>query len=196
MVLRGAPAVATGRPAPATGRPTALQGLLVLVLAVAALRSALWNFSSAQLGATPLLGLAVAAAAATGKVAGGWWARRHRAVAQVSGALAGAVLLLLAPELPLAARLLGVALLQSTLPVGVVLLAELLRGRLALANGVVMGLAVLMGGGTLWLRSPFAGLATGAGLLGAACLFRRYWPAPGAVKPATADDAAGPTPAP
>ncbi|GAB3310113.1 hypothetical protein [Hymenobacter tenuis] len=192
-LLRHAPREVTSLRSGDTQRPTAMQGLVLVLLALAALRSTLWNFTSAHVGTTPMLGLGVAVAAATGKIMGGWLLRRHLVVLQTTVALVGAVLLLLLPALTFPARLLGLALLQSTIPVGVVLLTELLRGRLALANALVMGLAVLLGGVSLWLPSGPASVVAGAGLLVLTYCFIRYWQPGPAVAPATAPAAARPT---
>ena len=120
--------------------------VMLALLAGIALRSAVW--SSLQLvfaGRYDLL-IAMAVAAALGKMAGGaladWLGWRRWATLAL---LAAAPLLALGKEYTLA-LLAGAALLQSATPVGIAVAARLLPGRPATATGLVLGLAVALGG--------------------------------------------------
>ncbi len=120
--------------------------IMLALLAGIALRSAVW--SSLQLvfaGRWDLL-IAMAVAAALGKIAGGaladWLGWRRWATLAL---LAAAPLLALGKEHTVA-LLAGAALLQSATPVGIAVAARLLPGRPATATGLVLGLAVALGG--------------------------------------------------
>lgn len=120
--------------------------VMLLLLAAIAFRSAIW--SSFQLvfhGEWEML-LAMAVAAAIGKLAGGVLADQLgiRRWAMLALALS-APLLALGDRQP-ALLLTGVALLQSATPACIVAVARLLPGRPATAAGLTLGLAIAAGG--------------------------------------------------
>ncbi len=120
--------------------------VMLALLAAIALRSAVWSAMQYMFDGRYDLLLLMAVAAAAGKILGGALADRIGWRRWVVGAL-----LLAAPLLALGARslpllLLGVALLQSATPVGLVLSARLLPHRPATAAGLALGLAIAIGG--------------------------------------------------
>jgi len=159
--------------------------VMLVLLAAIALRSAVW--SSLQFlfeGHYDML-LALALAAAAGKIMGGVLADRLGWRRWVVGAL-----LLAAPLLALGGRNLflllpGVALLQSATPAALAMTWRLLPRQPATAAGLALGLAVAIGGvPSIGGLSPLLGAApTLIGVLLAAAL-ALWW----ALRPATADD--------
>jgi len=126
-----------------------------VLLAAIALRSAVW--SSLQFlfeGRYDLL-IAMALAAALGKIAGGVLADRVGWRRWTLGALALAAPLLIIGEQSLIALLAGVALLQSVTPVTLAATARLLPRYPATAAGLALGLAIAIGG-----LLPTGGLST------------------------------------
>lgn len=121
------------------------EGVLVLLIGAIAVRSALWLIIQVihqqAMGALITLGIA----AALGKWLGGYGRDRVGSRRWLLGALVGAALCLPWPYLPLQA--LGVALLQSTVPLEAVI--QCLPQQWATAAGLTVGLAVAIGG--LWL---------------------------------------------
>lgn len=150
--------------------------MAALLLAIA-LRSAAWTALQFVWAGQHSALLALAAAAAIGKVAGGIasdavghrsWSIGALAVAAALLGVAGGRLWLLLP---------GVALLQSATPAMWLAVAGRLPGRPALASGLVLGGAIAAGGLPLWLGVPPAAgpamVAGGAGALLAARLALR-----------------------
>jgi FSR family fosmidomycin resistance protein-like MFS transporter len=123
------------------------EGMLVLLLGAIAVRSALWLIlqivHQQAMGALITLGIA----AALGKWLGGYGRDRLGSRRWLLGALVGAALCLPWPHLPLQA--LGVALLQSTVPLAWQAVIQCLPQQRATAAGLTLGLAVAIGG--LWL---------------------------------------------
>jgi FSR family fosmidomycin resistance protein-like MFS transporter len=120
--------------------------VMLVLLAGIALRSLVWSSLQFVFAGRYDLLIAMAVAAAIGKIAGGLLADRVGWARWVTGALAlAAPLLVLSGEriLPL---LLGVALLQSATPAALVAAGRLLPGRPATAAGLALGLAVAIGG--------------------------------------------------
>jgi len=129
--------------------------VMLVLLAAIALRSAVW--SSLQFlfeGRYDLL-IAMALAAALGKIAGGVLADRVGWRRWTLGALALAAPLLIIGEQSLIALLAGVALLQSVTPVTLAATARLLPRYPATAAGLALGLAIAIGG-----LLPTGGLST------------------------------------
>jgi FSR family fosmidomycin resistance protein-like MFS transporter len=123
------------------------EGMLVLLVGAIAVRSALWLIIQVihqqAMGALIVLGIA----AALGKGLGGYGRDLVGSRRWLLGALIGATLCLPWPYLPLKA--LGVALLQSTVPLAWQAVIQCLPQQRATAAGLTLGLAVAIGG--LWL---------------------------------------------
>lgn len=158
-------------PTPAEEEPPAHLGwephdaVMVLLLAAVALRSTLWT--SLQLvaaGDLPMLGL-LACAAAVGKVGGGLAADRFGLRRWSLAALATAAPLLAFGASHPVSLALGVALLQSTTAAFLRASVSLFPGRPGFASGLVLGLAVALGGvpalAGLGLLGPLAMLLLG-----------------------------------
>lgn len=135
-----------------SGEPPAHDGwephdaVMVLLLAAVALRSTLWT--SLQLvaaGDLPMLAL-LACAAAAGKVGGGLAADRFGLRRWSLGALAAAAPLLAFGASHPVTLALGVALLQSTTAAFLRASLSLFPSRPGFASGLVLGLAVALGG--------------------------------------------------
>ena len=119
--------------------------MLVLLTGIA-LRSAVWTtFQFVFAGRYDLL-LAMACAAAVGKIVGGVLADRVGWRRWALGALLISVPLLMAGQQSLLLLLPGVALLQSATPICLAATARLLPRYPATAAGLVLGLAVAIGG--------------------------------------------------
>lgn len=120
--------------------------LLLLLLAAIALRSSIWNIFQFLLQGQLTVLLALAMAAATGKLLGGilanWLGWRRFSM----GALLVATPLLLLGGQHLAALLPGVALLQSVTPLALAATGKLLPQQPATAAGLALGLAIALGG--------------------------------------------------
>ena len=133
--------------APAEGLQSWQEGMLVALVGAIAMRSALWLIIQVihqqAMGALITLGIA----AALGKGLGGYGRDRVGSRRWLLGALIGAALCLPWPYLPLQA--VGVALLQSTVPLAWQAVIQCLPRQRATAAGLTLGLAVAIGG--LWL---------------------------------------------
>jgi FSR family fosmidomycin resistance protein-like MFS transporter len=120
--------------------------VMLALLAAIALRSAVWSSLEFLLAGRYELLLAMALAAALGKIAGGlladWIGWRQWAFGSL--ALAAPLLALGGQSMP--ALLAGVALLQSATPVALAASARLLPRRPATAAGLALGLAIAVGG--------------------------------------------------
>jgi FSR family fosmidomycin resistance protein-like MFS transporter len=140
--------IAPPPPIPAHSTPGPWQEtVLVILVGAIALRSGLWllvqTLHQGAMGALLSLGLA----AAVGKVLGGYGGDRYGTRRWLWGALGGAALCLPWPILPL--QWLGVAWLQSTVPLAWRAVMANLPRQPATATGLALGLAVALGG--LWL---------------------------------------------
>jgi MFS transporter, FSR family, fosmidomycin resistance protein len=120
--------------------------VMLALLAAIALRSAVWSALQFLFEGRYELLLAMALAAAVGKVLGGVLADRISWRRWVVGALALAAPLLGFGGQYLPLLLLGVALLQSATPVGLAVAARLLPRQPATATGLALGLAIAIGG--------------------------------------------------
>jgi FSR family fosmidomycin resistance protein-like MFS transporter len=120
--------------------------IMLALLAGIALRSAVWSSLQFLFEGRYEMLLAMAVAAALGKIAGGaladWLGWRRWAL----GALVLAAPLLALAGQSLAALLAGIALLQSATPVALAATAGLLPRRPATAAGLGLGLAIAVGG--------------------------------------------------
>jgi MFS transporter, FSR family, fosmidomycin resistance protein len=129
---------------------------MIGLLTAVALRSLLWtSFQFASAGQITAL-IALGVAAGIGKIVGGFaaerlgyrrWTLLSLLVAAPLIAFAGKKLALLLP---------GVALLQSSIPCSIAAMARLLPARPATATGLVLGLAVALGGLPSLLAIPQA----------------------------------------
>lgn len=120
--------------------------VMVVLLAAVALRSALWTgLQVVASGDLPMLAL-LACAAAAGKLGGGLAADRLGLRRWSLGALAAAAPLLAFGAAHPASLALGVALLQSTTPAFLRASVSLFPARPGFASGLVLGLAVALGG--------------------------------------------------
>jgi MFS transporter, FSR family, fosmidomycin resistance protein len=130
--------------------------IMIGLLTAIALRSLLWtSFQLASSGQITAL-IALGVAAGIGKIVGGFAAERlgYRRWTVLS-------LLIAAPLLAFAGKKLafllpGVALLQSSIPCSIAAMARLLPARPATATGLVLGLAVALGGLPTLLAIPQA----------------------------------------
>jgi FSR family fosmidomycin resistance protein-like MFS transporter len=128
--------------------------IMIGLLTAVALRSLLWtSFQLASSGQITAL-VAMGIAAGAGKLIGGFaaerlgyrrWTLLSLLVAAPLLAFAGKKLLFLLP---------GVALLQSSIPCSIAAMARLLPARPATATGLVLGLAVALGGFPTLLAIP------------------------------------------
>jgi FSR family fosmidomycin resistance protein-like MFS transporter len=128
--------------------------IMIGLLTAVALRSLLWtSFQLASAGQINAL-IALGIAAGVGKVVGGFAAERlgYRRWTLLSLAIAAPLLAFAGKKLAL--LLPGVALLQSSIPCSIAAMARLLPGRPATATGLVLGLAVALGGLPTLLAIP------------------------------------------
>jgi MFS family permease len=130
----------------APGAIDAHDGLMLLILLALTLRSALWDLVQvAQLGDPHTL-LAIALAAAAGKVFGGWMISRWPSIRPVCLTLLTACVLLEWGRGSLVMLCTGIALLQSTIPASIVLLHRSFGTTPARATAYGLGLTVALGG--------------------------------------------------
>ncbi|MDX2214538.1 MAG: hypothetical protein SFY66_14700 [Oculatellaceae cyanobacterium bins.114] len=119
--------------------------LLMLIVAIA-LGSSVWTgLQLWLLGQTGLV-LGMAIAAAVGKIVGGYWSGRLGWRRWTVTALLLAALLLVAGGDHPVTLLLGVACLQSVVPVTLAATIRLMPGHPATAAGLALGVAILVGG--------------------------------------------------
>ncbi|HJZ48341.1 MAG TPA: hypothetical protein VKE41_14290 [Roseiflexaceae bacterium] len=144
---------ATGfQPSSIVNRPSSSVGfeahdlVMLVLLAAIALRSAVWTSLEFLFDGRYELLLAMALAAALGKIAGGLLADRIGWRRWALGSLALAAPLLALGGQSTLALLAGVALLQSATPVALAAAALLLPRRPAMAAGLALGLAIAIGG--------------------------------------------------
>jgi len=120
--------------------------LILLLLAAIALRSSIWNVFQFLLEGQLTVLLALAAAAATGKLLGGiladWLGWQRWAVVAI---LVATPLLVFGGQ-NLVTLLPGVALLQSVTPLALAATGKLLPQQPATAAGLALGLAIAIGG--------------------------------------------------
>lgn len=130
--------------------------IMIGLLTAVSLRSLIWT--SLQLASGGHIGalLALGVAAGIGKIAGGFLAERVGYRSWTFMALALAAPLIAFGGKRLGFLLAGVALLQSTIPCSIAAIARLLPTRPATATGLVLGLAVALGGLPPMLTAPFA----------------------------------------
>ncbi len=139
--------------------------LMILLLLVISLRSALWDIAqAAQEGDTRLL-LGIALAAATGKIIGGFLSDRLGEVRTLGATLFLSVVLLHFNDKNKFLLFSGVALLQATIPASIQLVRRLMPELPALANAVVLGLAVVLGSYPQWLQNDYIAPITAGSLL-------------------------------
>ncbi|MGE3725604.1 MAG: hypothetical protein AB7I41_08645 [Candidatus Sericytochromatia bacterium] len=129
--------------------------LLGLLFAIA-LRSFFWNRTQLQSPGDWLLWLGMSAC--LGKLAGGCLAQRWGLPRVVWPSSVMALLCLILPSPPLWLTCLGVAALQSSSPLTLSAVGQILPGRPALAAGLALGLALALGGVPLLIQLPGLGL--------------------------------------
>jgi FSR family fosmidomycin resistance protein-like MFS transporter len=128
--------------------------IMIGLLTAVALRSLLWtSFQLATSGQITAL-VALGVAAGIGKLVGGFAAERlgYRRWTLLSLLIAAPLLAFAGKKLAL--LLPGVALLQSSIPCSIAAMARLLPARPATATGLVLGLAVALGGLPTLLAIP------------------------------------------
>ncbi|MBT9547262.1 MAG: hypothetical protein IV090_17855 [Candidatus Sericytochromatia bacterium] len=125
--------------------------LLALVMAIA-LRSFFWNQTQLHSPGAWLLWLGLAAC--VGKLAGGILAQKWGIRKVAWPGIGLALVCLLLPSPPLWLCCLGVAALQSSSPLTLTALGQLLPGRSALAAGLALGFALALGGLPVLLGWP------------------------------------------
>jgi MFS transporter, FSR family, fosmidomycin resistance protein len=128
--------------------------IMIGLLTAVALRSLLWTgFQLASTGQITAL-IALGVAAGIGKIIGGFAAERlgYRRWTMLSLLVAAPLLAFAGKKLAL--LLPGVALLQSSIPCSIAAMARLLPARPATATGLVLGLAVALGGLPTLLAIP------------------------------------------
>jgi MFS transporter, FSR family, fosmidomycin resistance protein len=128
--------------------------IMIGLLTAVALRSLLWtSFQFASAGQITAL-IALGVAAGIGKIIGGFAAERlgYRRWTLLSLLIAAPLLAFAGKKLSL--LLPGVALLQSSIPCSIAAMARLLPARPATATGLVLGLAVALGGLPTLLAIP------------------------------------------
>jgi len=128
--------------------------IMIGLLTAVALRSLLWtSFQLAGAGQITAL-IALGVAAGIGKLIGGFAAERlgYRRWTLLSLLIAAPLLAFAGKKLAL--LLPGVALLQSSIPCSIAAMARLLPARPATATGLVLGLAVALGGLPTLLAIP------------------------------------------
>jgi len=129
------------------------QELLLLALLFAiALRSYFWNRTQLLSPSVWLLWLGLAAC--LGKLAGGYLAQQWGLYQVFWPSIVMALLCLLLPSPPLWLTCLGVAALQSSTPLTLSAVGQILPGRPALAAGLALGLALALGGLPLLIQLP------------------------------------------
>jgi len=123
--------------------------IMIALLTAIALRSAVWStFQFVLAGNLPAL-LALAIAAAIGKILGGVLADRVGWRRWTVGALLVSAPLLAIGSHRFELLLVGVTLLQSATPVALAMTAQLLPRQPATASGLVLGLAIALGAAPL-----------------------------------------------
>ncbi|MEP6672884.1 MAG: hypothetical protein ABJF10_27220 [Chthoniobacter sp.] len=127
-------------------------GLMLLILLALTLRSALWDLVQIARSADGHVLFALAAAAAGGKVLGGWMISRWPTVRHVSITLLVSCLLLEFARQSVVGLCAGVALLQSTIPASIVILHRSFGTSAARASAYGLGLTVALGGLVIPLR--------------------------------------------
>ena len=128
--------------------------IMIGLMTAVALRSLLWtSFQFASAGQITAL-IALGVAAGIGKIIGGFAAERfgYRRWTMLSLLIAAPLLAFAGKKLAL--LLPGVALLQSSIPCSIAAMARLLPARPATATGLVLGLAVALGGLPTLLTIP------------------------------------------
>ncbi|MBD2579681.1 MFS transporter [Oscillatoria sp. FACHB-1406] len=126
---------------------------IAVLLGAIALRSAIWNlFQQIYLARADLL-LALAIAAALGKLLGGFLGDRVGAWRWTQFALLCALPLLWLGERHFTALLLGIVLLQSTTPIAWAAMLQVLPDYPATATGLTLGVAIAFGG-ILFILEP------------------------------------------
>jgi FSR family fosmidomycin resistance protein-like MFS transporter len=140
--------------------------IMIGLLTAVALRSLVWtSFQLAGAGQITAL-VALAVAAGIGKIIGGFAAERlgYRRWTMISLLIAAPLLAFAGKKLAL--LLPGVALLQSSIPCSIAAMARLLPTRPATATGLVLGLAVALGGlPTLFAIPPTLTPAVALGII-------------------------------
>ena len=129
----------------ATAVPDRHDLLMILLLTVIALRSAVWNiYQLLHEGQYGWL-MAIAVAACTGKILGGWLADRigWRLYTHISLLTAAPLLSIFREEMILFC--IGIGLLQSGIPATTMLLVQQAKGRTEQAIGMSFGLAIILG---------------------------------------------------
>lgn len=151
--------------------------LMIVLLLLVALRSAVWDiFQIAFTGNYEWL-FYIALAAAVGKIAGGIFYDRYNNPVLLTATLLVATILLQLQSVSKGFLLAGIVLLQSTIPTCIMLFYRLMPSEPALANSLVMGLAVILGSFPYFLGYDitYIHMAVVVVLLALSLVFTRYY---------------------
>jgi FSR family fosmidomycin resistance protein-like MFS transporter len=151
--------------------------LMILLLLVVALRSAVWDiFQVTYTGSYEWL-FYIAIAAAIGKIAGGVFYDRYNNPLVITITLLFATILLQLQSASRGFLLIGILLLQSTIPTCIMLFYKLMPTEPATANSLVMGLAIVLGSFPyfMWFNPLYLIVMLGTTLVILSWLFTRYY---------------------
>lgn len=119
--------------------------VMLLILVIAAMRSAVWDvFQQVHEGNYSLL-LKIAFAAALGKFLGGFLSTRFNSIRYVNISMIFSIVLLHFAEKSEQALLAGILFLQSGIPASILVLRKYFPSRFGFANAAILGLSVFIG---------------------------------------------------
>jgi FSR family fosmidomycin resistance protein-like MFS transporter len=140
--------------------------IMLLILIIAALRSAVWDVFQELHGGNYSLLLKIAFAAALGKFLGGFLSTRINSIRYVNVSMIFSIVFLHFAEKSQNALLAGIVLLQSGVPASILILRKYFPEKYGFANAAILGLAVFIGaitynllpGKTEWISMGVLGL--------------------------------------
>ena len=119
--------------------------IMLLILVIAALRSAVWDIFQELHGGNNYLLLKIAFAAATGKFLGGFLSTRIHSLRYINFSMILSIAFLHFAEKSQNALLAGIVLLQSGIPASILILKKYFPEKYGFANAAILGLAVFIG---------------------------------------------------